>query len=317
MNNDQSFLGGMAPVNNGGVPNNMNDGSVIPGAGLMPVGGPSGSPAPSPAPMGPAEPTPVVPTPIVSGPEAVPAAPAIPGIMTAPDSNSGGSVTPAVPGIVDAGNAVVPPTGPAQVEQPVPNMGLGIVGGNDTNNAPAPNNDILGMGVNSPAPMENNNVNNGVIGVDTNNVIPGGNVNNGPDLMGGGSSPFDIGLGPAAVNPSMGSNTIMPNSGANIVGNSADSKPFTNETANVSTEGEEVVSVGTYILNMILFCIPIIGFIMILVKAFSKKANKNISNFAKAFLLMQFIIVVLTVVLMFVLVSVGGAGSLFNFIPKA
>ena len=258
MNNDQSFLGGLAPVNNGGVPNNnINDGSVIPGAGLMPVGGPTG--ASTPAPVAPAGPAPVVPTPIVAGPEPAPA----------------------VPGIMDASNMAVPPASSVQSEPSSPNMGLGIVGGNDTNNAPVLNNDILGMGINNSAPMENNNVNNGVIGVDTNNVILGGNINSGPDLMSGGSSPFDIGLGPAAVNPSMGSNSIMTNGGANIVGNSADSKPFTNETANVSTEGEEVVSVGTYIINMILFCIPIIGFIVILVKALSKKTNKNLSNLAK------------------------------------
>lgn len=310
MNNDQSFLGGLAPVNNGGVPNNnINDGSVIPGAGLMPVGGPTG--ASTPAPVAPAGPAPVVPTPIVAGPEP---APAIPGIMAAPDNNSGGAA-PAVPGIMDASNMAVPPASSVQSEPSSPNMGLGIVGGNDTNNAPVLNNDILGMGINNSAPMENNNVNNGVIGVDTNNVILGGNINSGPDLMSGGSSPFDIGLGPATVNPSMGSNSIMTNGSANIVGNSADSKPFTNETANSNVEGEEVVSVGTYILNMILFCVPVIGFILILVKAFSKKTNKNVSNFAKAYLIVQFIIVVLMVILMFILFSFAGS-SVSQLIPR-
>lgn len=313
MNNDQSFLGGLAPVNNGGVPNNnINDGSVIPGAGLMPVGGPTG--APTPAPVAPAGPAPVVPTPIVAGPEPVPSAPVVPGIMAAPDNNSGG-VAPAVSGIMDASNMAVPPASSVQSEPSSPNMGLGIVGGNDTNNAPVLNNDILGMGINNSAPMENNNVNNGVIGVDTNNVILGGNINSGPDLMSGGSSPFDIGLGPATVNPSMGSNSIMTNGSANIVGNSADSKPFTNETANSNVEGEEVVSVGTYILNMILFCVPVIGFILILVKAFSKKTNKNVSNFAKAYLIVQFIIVVLMVILMFILFSFAGS-SVSQLIPR-
>lgn len=298
MNNDQSFLGGLAPANNGGTSNNgMNTGSVIPGAGLMPVGGPTGSPAPAPAPtpavspettpatMSPVGPTPIVPTPIIAEPEP---SPVIPSVVSTSDNNNI-LTPPAIPSVVDASNTstVAPSIMPS--EQVAPNAGIGIMGGNDASSSSVPNNDILGMGVNNPAPVDNNV-----------------NINNGPDLMAGGSSPFDIGLGPATMTPNMGSNSIMPSNNANIVGNSTDNKPFTNETANISVEGETVVSVGTYLINMFLFALPVIGFILILVKAFSKKTNKNLSNFAKAFLVMYFLAVVLGVAFMVVAVSIGG-----------
>lgn len=308
MNNDQSFLGGMQPVNNGGVPNNnINDGTVIPGAGLMPVGGPSSSPSPAPTQvqMGPVPSVPVTPTPVVASPEVASAAPVIPDIIDAPNNSVG--VAPVVPGIVDASNTVVPSVSPAQAEQPIPNIGLGIVSGNDVSSNIMPSNNL-----NSNIVPETNNVgNNGIIGVDAGSVVPGGSTSNGENLMNNGSSPFDIGLGPATISPSMGSNSIMSNGGAAIVSNSNDSKPFTNESANASEVAEDIVSVKDYLVNIILFSIPIVGLILMLVKVFSKKENKNVSNFAKAYLVLQFVMIIfgVAIMVMFPTMLLGGMSS--------
>lgn len=63
---------------------------------------------------------------------------------------------------------------------------------------------------------------------------------------------------------------------------------------------EEVVSVKKYMLFSLLFAIPIVGLILLIVKAFDKNANKNISNYAKSVLiwyLIGFIIFIIVTIL--------------------
>lgn len=52
---------------------------------------------------------------------------------------------------------------------------------------------------------------------------------------------------------------------------------------------DEVMSVGYWILVMLVLAIPIVNIIMYLVWAFSSNANRNLSNFCKATLLIGLI----------------------------
>ena len=67
-----------------------------------------------------------------------------------------------------------------------------------------------------------------------------------------------------------------------------------------------VVSVGKYLGHFLLFAIPIIGFILLIVKIFNK-GDENISNFAKAYLLFGVIIVVICSVFAIVGASLFGS----------
>lgn len=59
---------------------------------------------------------------------------------------------------------------------------------------------------------------------------------------------------------------------------------------------EEVVSVKKYLVLNLLFAIPIVGLIMLIVKAFDKNTNKNISNYAKSMLIWYLIVFVISFV---------------------
>lgn len=60
------------------------------------------------------------------------------------------------------------------------------------------------------------------------------------------------------------------------------------EEKNENKEIAEVVSVKRYLLYIILFSIPVVGLIVLIVKFFDKE-DKNISNYAKAQLLLSLI----------------------------
>lgn len=66
---------------------------------------------------------------------------------------------------------------------------------------------------------------------------------------------------------------------------------------NMLPEEYKPVSVGKYIGYSILFSIPVVGFIMLLVTAFSGGTNKSLKNYARAMLVMMAIGVVLGVII--------------------
>lgn len=70
------------------------------------------------------------------------------------------------------------------------------------------------------------------------------------------------------------------------------------------------MSVGQYILTMIVSAIPIVGFIMLLVWAFGSGTNINKKNYARAMLIMAIIGVVLS--LIFGSLIAGLLASIFN-----
>ena len=118
--------------------------------------------------------------------------------------------------------------------------------------------------------------NNGVLPVSFNSILSEQNTNNSNGAIAQVTTPEVT----ATNNP------VTP------IDNAAVSQPSissTNEVANV-------ISVGKYLGHMLLFIIPVVGFIMCIVKAFDKK-DKTISNFAKAFLIFSVIISTVVVVL--------------------
>lgn len=66
---------------------------------------------------------------------------------------------------------------------------------------------------------------------------------------------------------------------------------------NMLPEEYKPVSVGKYIGYSILFALPLVGFIMLLVTAFSGGTNKSLKNYARAMLVMYAIGVVLGIVI--------------------
>tara|TARA_B100001250_G_C19734960_1_gene760341 strand:- start:97 stop:318 length:222 start_codon:yes stop_codon:yes gene_type:complete len=69
-----------------------------------------------------------------------------------------------------------------------------------------------------------------------------------------------------------------------------------------------VVSVGNWIVVFILMCIPLVNLIMLCVWAFGSGAPESQSNFAKAYLLLMVIGIVLIVLMM--LLGVGFLASM-------
>ena len=61
--------------------------------------------------------------------------------------------------------------------------------------------------------------------------------------------------------------------------------------------GETPMTVGDWILTLILTCIPCVGIIMLFVWAFGSSTPKSKSNWAKAQLIITAIIMVLTIIL--------------------
>lgn len=77
-----------------------------------------------------------------------------------------------------------------------------------------------------------------------------------------------------------------------------------------SQQTAPVITMGQWIINMLIVCIPLVGFIMLIVWATSSSENPNRSNWAKA----QLIFMVIGFVLYLLLASVIGAafGSMFS-----
>lgn len=73
---------------------------------------------------------------------------------------------------------------------------------------------------------------------------------------------------------------------------------------------DEPLSIGTYILMIIISAIPIVGFIVLIVWSFDSTVNKNKSNYAKAVLILKIIGFILLVLFMSTMASM--LGTLFN-----
>lgn len=124
-----------------------------------------------------------------------------------------------------------------------------------------------------------------------------------------GTSKSVIGTGSADMNNNMSMNVNTNNINNNVgdinsnIGsaNGSNNNAQTNQTTEFGNNDNmaPVVSVKRFLGYIILFMIPVLGFIMLIVKALDKK-DKNISNYAKAQLLMSLISVVLMVVLVLV-----------------
>lgn len=61
------------------------------------------------------------------------------------------------------------------------------------------------------------------------------------------------------------------------------------ETLEQSQKNQSVVSIGDWIVTMILMCIPVVNFIMLLVWAFSSSTPVSKANWAKASLIFMII----------------------------
>ena len=67
--------------------------------------------------------------------------------------------------------------------------------------------------------------------------------------------------------------------------------------ANTDTNNDEIVATKDYLIHLILCCIPIVNIIILLIRIFSKKTNKNLKNLSKAQLILIIIVTVLSIVL--------------------
>jgi len=64
----------------------------------------------------------------------------------------------------------------------------------------------------------------------------------------------------------------------------------------ITYENTAPLSIGNYIIMMIVGAIPLVGFIMMIVWAFSGGTNKNKQNYARAILIMMAVGVVLSII---------------------
>lgn len=66
----------------------------------------------------------------------------------------------------------------------------------------------------------------------------------------------------------------------------------------------EVLSIGNYIVMMLLAGIPIVGFILLLVWSFSSSANQNKKNWARATLIMGLVVVAFSILFSSIIASI-------------
>ena len=132
-----------------------------------------------------------------------------------------------------------------------------------------------------------------------------------PQLSLDSASPFDIGVGvPASGNVSVSETVKTGSDIKNIPVNNSDDKNKVVEDINLSqiskpANSANVVSVGTYMINIFLFSIPVIGLIVLIIKMLDKD-NVNVSNFAKAYLLYDIIFLVIQILCVLSLFSQFG-----------
>lgn len=177
---------------------------------------------------------------------------------------------------------------------------------NLNNNVVQNNNNNLGFGINNNQSFDNLNMNtqaNAVVDVNSNvnsmeqsSLQPvNDTINFGGDNIGD-SSLLNNGdsVNSTIINPL--TDLLNTNNNGNEV------KTDIGVSDNKDEKVEEVVSVKKYLVHMLLCCIPIVGIIILIMRALDRK-DKNISNLARAQLLISAFAVLLSVVFMFVMGS--------------
>jgi len=103
-------------------------------------------------------------------------------------------------------------------------------------------------------------------------------------------------------------NTIPPIASEMSNANNSEEVKENNVTSIPDTE-DNIISVKKYLGYMVLFSIPVVGFIMLIIKGFVDKKNKNISNFAKANLIFSLIITIFSILAIILPVALLYLGS--------
>lgn len=70
-------------------------------------------------------------------------------------------------------------------------------------------------------------------------------------------------------------------------------------------KSDDVMSVGDYVITMLIMALPLVGFIMTLVWAFGSSVNANKKNFCRATLIWMIIGIAISVIMIIVLVATG------------
>lgn len=213
-------------------------------------------------------------------------------------------------------NAIINPT-------PIPGMEVTNEVTSITNSNQANNNQNTIIPNQNPSNSVNNNANN-TIGLNSSNLSNQSQLTTSsqPDIKLETTTPFDIGIN--SVNTNQAATQMMMSENIKNITNGMEenknlssevtstNQPLTNSniTNDMNNSNDNIVSVGSYLGHILLFSIPLIGFVMLLVKAFGSKSNKNISNFAKAQLLLSVIVVVLSMVIMFAITFIIGGSMI-------
>lgn len=143
--------------------------------------------------------------------------------------------------------------------------------------------------------IPNNNNNNNMIQDNSNSILAF-------DLPGSNTSTLDSTSPSNDTNVQNNSGIVQVEGEQSTIDTSVNNQSF---VSNNTTGFSDVVSVGKYLGYFFLFAIPVIGFIMLVVKAFDKK-DKNISNFAKAQLLFGVIVGAVAIVLSIIFIAMFG-----------
>ena len=103
-------------------------------------------------------------------------------------------------------------------------------------------------------------------------------------------------------------NNNMPNMQTPPMNNTPINNNISQNTAPLNNQLQDnVVSVGKYIVHLLLCCIPLVGIIILFIRAFSKDENKNLSNLAKAQLIMMGISAVLSIIVFIIITAIAAS----------
>lgn len=174
--------------------------------------------------------------------------------------------------------------------------------------------------------MNNEQNNNGIFGIpnqnnvpNTNPIEPNNNIGEIPTTIpGANSTPIDNStVSQETTNETITNNPTQPEilqatpsiitaETPNNVAINSNQKLNTSPTNNEPNPGQDsVVSVGKYLIHLILCCIPIVNIIILFVRAFGKKENKNLSNLSKAQLILVAIGTVISIILTIIIMSLA------------